>query len=133
MVVLTCIVISDVEYLFIRLLAICMSSLEKCPFKSSAYFLIRLFLLFLTSWPGNVDLPQIAWMKKVLKSSFPGSGTLFCSWLCLQQRHHTCPSACMLSCSVVFDSVTPWTVAHKLLCPWNFPGKNTGVGCHFLF
>ena len=20
----------------------------------------------------------------------------------------------------------------KLLCPWNFPGKNTGVGCHFL-
>ena len=19
-----------------------------------------------------------------------------------------------------------------LLCPWNFPGKNTGVGCHFL-
>ena len=21
----------------------------------------------------------------------------------------------------------------RLLCPWNFPGKNTGVGCHFLF
>ena len=20
----------------------------------------------------------------------------------------------------------------KLLCPWNYPGKNTGVGCHFL-
>ena len=19
----------------------------------------------------------------------------------------------------------------KLLCPWNFPGKNTRVGCHF--
>ena len=27
---------------------------------------------------------------------------------------------------------TPWTVAYKALCPWNFPGKNTGVGCHFL-
>ena len=25
-----------------------------------------------------------------------------------------------------------WTVAHQLLCPWDFPGKNTGVGCHFL-
>ena len=26
---------------------------------------------------------------------------------------------------------TPWTVAgHRLLCPWNSPGKNTGVGCH---
>ena len=20
----------------------------------------------------------------------------------------------------------------RLLCPWNFPDKNTGVGCHFL-
>ena len=26
---------------------------------------------------------------------------------------------------------TPWTVA-RLLCPWNSPGKNTGVGCHAL-
>ena len=26
---------------------------------------------------------------------------------------------------------TPWTVA-RLLCPWDFPGKNTGAGCHFL-
>ena len=24
--------------------------------------------------------------------------------------------------------VTPWTVAHRLLCPWNSPGKSTGVG-----
>ena len=21
----------------------------------------------------------------------------------------------------------------RLPCPWGFPGKNTGVGCHFLF
>ena len=27
---------------------------------------------------------------------------------------------------------TPWTVATRLLCPWDFPGKTTGVGCHFL-
>ena len=20
----------------------------------------------------------------------------------------------------------------ELLCPWDYPGKNTGVGCHFL-
>ena len=20
----------------------------------------------------------------------------------------------------------------RLLCPWDFPGKNTGMGCHFL-
>ena len=22
--------------------------------------------------------------------------------------------------------------SNRLLCPWDFPGKNTGVGCHFL-
>ena len=28
---------------------------------------------------------------------------------------------------------TPWTVAcTRLLCPWDFLGKSTGVGCHFL-
>ena len=28
---------------------------------------------------------------------------------------------------------TPWTVAcTKLHRPWDFPGKSTGVGCHFL-
>ena len=30
--------------------------------------------------------------------------------------------------------MTPWTVARptRLLCPWDFLGKNTRVGCHFL-
>ena len=41
--------------------------------------------------------------------------------------------ACMLSCSFVSDALghnglqPTW-----FLCPWNFPGKNTEVGCHFL-
>ena len=26
----------------------------------------------------------------------------------------------------------PWTVAHQAPLPWNFPGKNIGVGSHFL-
>jgi len=37
-----------------------------------------------------------------------------------------------VSCSVVPDSVTPWTVATRLLCPWSSSGKNTGVGSHSL-
>ena len=27
---------------------------------------------------------------------------------------------------------TPWTVPTRLLHPWEFPGKSTGVGCHCL-
>ena len=35
-----------------------------------------------------------------------------------------------LSCVRLF--ATPWTIAYQLLHPWDFPGKGTGVGCHFL-
>ena len=52
------------------------------------------------------------------------------------------PLLCLLNClqpdsqcvhSGVQLSAAPWTVAPaRLLCPWNFGGKNTGVGCHFL-
>ena len=27
---------------------------------------------------------------------------------------------------------TTWTVAHRILCLWNSPGKDTGVGYHAL-
>ena len=36
------------------------------------------------------------------------------------------------SCSVVSDSATPWTVARQAPLSMDFPGRNTGVGCHFL-
>ena len=28
--------------------------------------------------------------------------------------------------------VIPWTVAHQIPLSWNSPGRNTGVGCHFI-
>ena len=36
-------------------------------------------------------------------------------------------------CSVMSDFSRPHGLQPaRLLCLWNFPGKNTGVGCHFL-
>ena len=47
--------------------------------------------------------------------------------------HRRLLCACMLSCfSLVWLLATPWTVASRLLCPWDSPGKKTGVGCHAL-
>ena len=34
--------------------------------------------------------------------------------------------------SVIPICLQPHELPARLLCPWNFPGKNTGVGCHFL-
>ena len=40
---------------------------------------------------------------------------------------------CVCACSVMSNSLWPHRLQPtRLLCPWDFPGKNTGVGCHFL-
>ena len=45
---------------------------------------------------------------------------------------NACVCVCMSSLSVVSDSLRPHgTVAARLLCPWDSPGKNTEVACHF--
>ena len=46
-----------------------------------------------------------------------------------------CVCVCVLvtqSCPTLCDSMDYSLPGPRLLCPWNFPGKNTGVGCHFL-
>ena len=51
-------------------------------------------------------------------------------FVCVHAR--LCVCVCV-SCSVVPDSLTPhglWPA--RLLCPWDSPGRNTGVGCHSL-
>ena len=51
------------------------------------------------------------------------SQDLACSQLC----------CCMLNRSVESSSLQPRGLyPTRLLCPWDFLGKNTGVGCHFL-
>ena len=48
-------------------------------------------------------------------------------------RMNEYPFISMKSLSRAQLSATPWIVAcTKLLCPWDFQDKSTGVGCHFL-
>ena len=57
-------------------------------------------------------------------------------YMSLQYQSDCCCCCCCCCCqvaSVVSDSVRPnrWQPT-GLLCPWDSPCKNTGVGCHFL-
>ena len=40
---------------------------------------------------------------------------------------------CIINNTVMSDSLLPCGLQPaRLLCPWDFPGNSTGVGCHFL-
>ena len=49
-------------------------------------------------------------------------------------RHKFCFTNILVECMLkVSNPLRPhglWPT--RLLCPWDYPGKNTGVGCHFL-
>ena len=64
------------------------------------------------------------WVGKEKKNLAPSNF----SFNCLQNK-----CTCFLSLSVMSDSLQPHRLQpSRLLCPWNSPGQNTGVGCHSL-
>ena len=76
------------------------------------------------------ETPASSYLRETLLSLFfshvAGSISAFRFGL-----HCACVCAQSLSCVQLFATLLP-TAPTRLLCPWNSPGKNTGVGCHFL-
>ena len=69
------------------------------------------------------------WQVGSLLLSYQGSLPSEKFW---SKFHLSCTVSGAKSLSHVWLFATLWTVACQALCSWDFPGKNTGVGCHFL-
>ena len=79
-------------------------------------------------WPCSYCI--LTWQRWGELPSFPW-------WICSSipsGRHHAYHRNKYSMYLVISDSLWPHELQPAgLLCPWDFPRKNTGVGCHFLF
>ena len=86
--------------------------------------------------------PPVRGMGGNICNAQHGTEEAFNKWLLFPKYNFSMsPHSCsfylseLCICSVAQSRLTLWSYrlqAARLLCPWDFPGKNIGVGCHFL-
>ena len=91
--------------------------------------------------PGALSSNLIAWQLPICPAGLssnvldpPRTGSYYIPSVRLPAFLSMCiVRACVLSRSFMSDSLRPHGLQPtSLLCPWDSPGKNTGVGYHFL-
>ena len=116
-------------------LAFCIPGCVSCSVMSDSLQLHGLQpTRFLCSWNSsgrNTGVGGCSLLQGLFPIQESNLGLLHCKqvlyWLSYEKKERK------WSRSVVSDSATPWTVAcTRILHPWDFLGKSTGVGCHFL-
>ena len=85
---------------------------------------------------GTGQSPDVIWKNYLLGAKLKVhwvSFIVFFPWNASYSIPIFFPHSVQFSGSVMSDSFQPYGLQlAKLLYPWKFPGKNTGVGCHFL-
>ena len=84
--------------------------------------------------PSRSETNAVGWPKSsfCFKVKIKGTFFIFIKNLIEQHLHCFVPLS-WISCSVMPSSLRPHGLQPmRLLYPWDFPGKNTGVVCHFL-
>ena len=127
---LTSICSHRLAYSFIKII---LCDVEGKDRHSPFIFFTHIFLALLLSCFSRVRLCAAPEMAAHQAPPFPGfSRQEYWSGLPFPSPMHE-SEKWKWSCSVVSDSSRPHGLQPtRLLCPWDLPGKSTGVGCHCL-